>query len=131
MINLVWNTTGYLWNGAVFPGNPDENSRNIEDVVRIAVTSPDEMASDTDRVTRLFQQSKDYPPLFKKAFGTDVITFKNIERAIAQFVRTLVSADSKFDRYLKGEVDLSDEEKGWVCPLYDGTGWRLFSLPWR
>ena len=35
---------------------------------------------------------------------------KNISRAIAQFVRTLVSADSKFDKYMRGEVQLSQQE---------------------
>ena len=52
----------------------------------------------------------DYPDLFEKAFCSRDITFINIERAIAQFVRSLVSADSKFDRYLRGEEQLSQDE---------------------
>ena len=48
--------------------------------------------------------------MFKAAFGSDVITFKNIARAIAQFIRTLISSDSKFDKYLRGETQLSSSE---------------------
>ncbi len=48
--------------------------------------------------------------MFEKAFGSRDITFVNIERAIAQFVRSLVSSDSKFDRYLRGETQLSQDE---------------------
>jgi cytochrome c peroxidase len=48
--------------------------------------------------------------LFEKAFGSREITFVHIEKAIAQFVRSLVSADSKFDRYLLGEEELTEDE---------------------
>ncbi|HDO27691.1 MAG TPA: cytochrome-c peroxidase [Bacteroidetes bacterium] len=109
-INLVWNFTGYLWDGAVYPDNPDENMRNIEDIVRLGVTSKHELDGDTARTAALFQSIPGYPELFKKAFGSDKVTFKNIGRAIAQFVRTLISANSKFDKYMRGEVQLSQSE---------------------
>ena len=48
--------------------------------------------------------------LFEKAFGSRHITFVDVEKAIAQFVRSLVSTDSKFDRYLLGEEDLTEDE---------------------
>lgn len=109
-INLVWNFTGYLWDGSVYPDNPDENMRNIEDIVRLGVISKHELNGDTARTAALFQSIPGYPELFKKAFGSDKVTFKNIERAIAQFVRTLISANSKFDKYMRGEVQLSQSE---------------------
>lgn len=110
LVNLVWNHSGYGWNGFIYPGNPRPDLQNIEDFVRIAVIAPDEMNGDTLRVKRLFQSLKGYPELFGKAFGSETITFKNIERAIAQFVRTLVSADAPFDRYLRGQYQLSPSE---------------------
>ncbi len=110
LINLVWNRTGYEWNGAVFPSNEQKGLRNIEDIVRLAVTADDEIAGDTARVKALFQSLDGYPELFAKAFGSDRVTFKNIERAIAQFVRTLISANSKFDKYMRGELQLSQSE---------------------
>jgi cytochrome c peroxidase len=111
MINLVWVNNGYLWNGSLCDGNPLKSSRQLEDVVWMAITSPSEMAGDTNRSKALIQNTKGYPELFKKAFGSDVVTVKNMGRAIAQFVRTLISADSKFDRFLNGKTDLSENER--------------------
>ena len=101
LVNLAWNTTGLGWNGGV---------TTLEDMVLAAVTSPVEINADTNQVVRYLQKTDDYPELFYKAFGSREITFINIERAIAQFVRSLVSADSKFDRYLRGEEQLTQDE---------------------
>ena len=115
MINLVWNFSGYGWNGFIWPENPNPDFRNIEDMVRAAVTAKDEIDGDTNRTKALFQSIQGYPELFGRAFGSDQITFKNIEKAIAQFVRTLISANSKFDRYLRGEEQLNQSElQGYV-----------------
>jgi cytochrome c peroxidase len=110
LINLVWNHSGYGWNGFVHKDNQDANLRNIEDFVRLAVIAEDELNADTTSVKQLFQQIEGYPELFFRAFGSNTITFKNIERAIAQFIRTLISANSKFDRYLVGQEQLSGPE---------------------
>ncbi len=110
LINLVWNQQGYLWNGMVYKDNPNAASRNIEDIVYMGVTAPHEIASDSIRVKTYLQTIPGYPELFKKAFGSDKITFKNVSKAIAQFIRTLVTADSKFDKYLRGEQTLTTQE---------------------
>lgn len=101
LVNLAWNTTGLGWNGGV---------ATLEDMVLAAVTDPNEINGDTMQIVRKLQTTEDYPPLFEKAFGSRIVTFVNIERAIAQFVRSLVSADSKFDRYLRGEEQLTQNE---------------------
>ena len=101
LINLAWNRTGLGWNGGV---------ATLEDMVLAAVTSPVEINADTNQVVKYLQKTDDYPELFYKAFGSRDITFVNVERAIAQFVRSLVSSDSKFDRYLLGEEELTEEE---------------------
>ncbi len=110
MINLVWNSTGYGWNGFLYPDNPDPQLRNLEDFVRLAVLASDEMDGDTTRIKNLFQSLNGYPELFEKAFGSSQITFTHIEKAIAQFIRTLISADSRFDKYMRGELQLSPSE---------------------
>ena len=102
LINLAWNRTGLGWNGGV---------ATLEDMVLAAVTSPVEINADTNQVVKYLQNTDDYPELFYKAFGSREITFVNVERAIAQFVRSLVSADSKFDHYLCGEEELTEEEQ--------------------
>lgn len=110
LINLVWNPNGYLWNGSIRKDNPDKSRRNIEDLVWMGVVAPHEMHGDTNRTKALIQQIPGYPEMFGKAFGSQEVTMKNISRAIAQFIRTLVSSDSKFDRYMRGEEQLSQQE---------------------
>lgn len=110
LINLVWNTSGFLWNGSVRPGNPDRSRRNIEDLVWMGIVAPHEMNSDTNRAKALIQQSPGYPELFEKAFGSDDVTVDRMGKAIAQFIRTFVSADAKFDKYMRGELQLSPSE---------------------
>ncbi|MDR1739439.1 MAG: hypothetical protein LBR45_01605, partial [Bacteroidales bacterium] len=48
--------------------------------------------------------------LFKAAFGTETVTADRICKAIAQFTRTLVSANSRFDRFVSGTGTLTEEE---------------------
>lgn len=110
LINLVWNENGYMWNGAVSLNSSDKNKRSIEDFVRMGVTARHEMGGDTNRTKNLIQSIPGYPELFEKAFGSKTVTFKNISRAIAQFVRTLVSSNSRFDRYMLGEEQLTTSE---------------------
>ena len=101
LINLVWNTTGLGWQSQV---------ATLEDMVYAAYTDPMELNADTAAVARELQQSEVYPELFKKAFGTDRVSFVLVEKAIAQYVRSLVFSNSKFDRYLRGEEQLSQDE---------------------
>jgi len=110
LINLVWNSSGYLWNGFISSENPLPQYRNIEDLVWMGIVAEHEMFSDTNTAKQTIQNIPGYPELFKKAFGSDVVTVKNMSRAIAQFIRTLITSDSKFDKYMKGEVQLSQSE---------------------
>ena len=48
--------------------------------------------------------------IFKRAFNIDYIDSVHVAKAIAQFERTLVSANSRYDKYIRGEVILTDEE---------------------
>jgi len=123
MINLVWTNHGYLWNGMVAEDNPQAGYRNLEDVVGMAIISSQEIHGDTNRTKIMIQQLKGYPGLFSKAFGSSVITEKNIARAIAQFIRTLISADSKFDRFMEGKVQLTGSElNGYVLFMTEQGG---------
>lgn len=110
MINLVWNHSGYLWNGFVSPDNPNPHYQKLEDLVWMGVVAEHEMNSDTITSKAMIQSIPEYAELFRQAFGSDEVTMKNIGRAIAQFVRTLISANAKFDRYMRGEVQLTTSE---------------------
>jgi cytochrome c peroxidase len=123
MINLVWTNHGYAWNGMVYENNPKPGYRTLEDMVGIVIGLPDEIHGDTNRTKAMIQQIKGYPDLFNKAFGSSVVTEKNIARAIAQFIRTLISSNSKFDQYMQGKVQLSGSElNGYVLFMTEQGG---------
>ena len=110
MINLVWNMNGYLWNGKISNDNPNTSFRNIEDLVWMGVLAPHEMNGDTNRTKAVIAAIPGYPEMFKKAFGSEEVTMKRISMAVAQFVRTLISYNAKFDRYMRGEEQLTASE---------------------
>ena len=49
------------------------------------------------------QATSEYPELFEQAFGSAIITREFVVKAIAQFERTLISGNSRFDKYLLGD----------------------------
>lgn len=115
LINLVFNHEGYFWNGMIYTQNPNINRRNIEDIVTMGITAQHEMNSSVEKAVAAIKTDAKYPPMFKKAFGSEEITIDRIEKAIAQFLRTLISANSRFDRYLSGEEVLSEQElRGYI-----------------
>lgn len=128
LVNLVFNHNGYLWNGLIssennnlgnpnygVPANPQYHYRNLESLVWMAIAAPHEFNGNIERTVKTIASIPIYPPMFKAAFGTEEVTYDRISKAIAQFVRTLISSNSKFDKYLRGETNLtSDELMGYV-----------------
>lgn len=101
LINLVWNPGTYGWNGSI---------TSIEQDVLAVITDPTEFNSSIQAVEKTIGAIQGYREMFKKAFGSEEVNADRISKAIAQFVRILISADSKFDKYLRGEVQLSASE---------------------
>jgi len=110
LVNLVFYHEGYFWNGLISNDNSTAGQRTIEDVVLMAITAEDEMCGTTAGAVAAIKSDSKYPPLFKKAFGTEEITIERIQMAIAQYVRSLVCGNSKFDRYLQGKEQLTPQE---------------------
>ena len=103
LINLVWNNSGYFWNGRIQEGN-------IEQTVPMAITAPHEMDGNINKAVRLIKSDARYREMFYRAFGTTEINIDLISKAIAQFVRSLVSFNSRFDRFMAGELTLTPQE---------------------
>ncbi|MCL2130994.1 MAG: hypothetical protein FWH36_00845 [Lentimicrobiaceae bacterium] len=115
LCNLIFNHNGYFWNGSIRKSNPNPQQRTLEDVVYMGVVAPHEMNSTMERCVKTIASINLYPPKFKAAFGTEDVTAERIQKAIGQFIRTLASSNSKFDRYVRGEIQLSAEElQGYV-----------------
>jgi len=114
LINLGW-ASSFFWDGRAV---------SLEDQIRDPVPHPDEMNLPwAQAVERLQNDNTDtnYRSLFFDAFGTTEITEDLVVKAIAQFIRTMISADSKFDRWRRGELELTDSEyNGYQMFLREG-----------
>lgn len=102
LFNLAWNyDEKFFWDGNTF---------SLEHQAFVPVTDPIEMKSTWAEVESKLQQHTEYPSLFEQAFGTTDIDSSLVTKAIAQFERTLISSNSKFDKFLLGELNLTPEE---------------------
>lgn len=102
LFNLAWNyDETFFWDGREL-----SLERQSFDPIR----NPIEMHETLENVVQKLQQDPTYPPLFERAFGTPTIDSVSISKALAQFERTIISANSKFDKYLLGQESLSPQE---------------------
>ncbi|MEZ4875382.1 MAG: cytochrome c peroxidase [Flavobacteriaceae bacterium] len=102
LFNLAWNyNETFFWDG---------RANSLEEQAFEPITNPVEMANTWPNAVASLQNNSQYPPLFEKAFGTSTIDSVLVTKAIAQFVRTLVSANSRFDQYQRGEIELTPSE---------------------
>jgi cytochrome c peroxidase len=100
LANLMWGPQHFFWNG---------RADSLEQQALIPIRDSDEMNQDLDQLVEELQADERYPALFRRAYGE--ISAENIARALASFERMLVSADSRYDRFLRGEIKLSSEEE--------------------
>lgn len=102
LFNLAWNYgQSFFWDGA---------ASSLEEQISDPITNPIEMNSTWEGVVATLKSSSEYPDMFRKAFNTTEIDSALVSKAIAQFLRTLVSGNSKFDKHLLGEETLTESE---------------------
>jgi cytochrome c peroxidase len=82
-----------------FPGSFfwDTRARSLEDQVLMPIQDPVEMGLTLDLLVERVKNQSYYPELFEKAFDSTEVTSGRIAKALAQFVRSIVSVDAKFD----------------------------------
>jgi len=100
IINAGWNNSNF-WDGRAI---------SLEDQAFEPVTNPIEMHDTWPNVENKLNENDEYKQLFKQAFNIDYIDSNHVVMALAQFERTLISANSKFDRYIRGEDQLTSSE---------------------
>jgi len=100
LINIGWNTS-FNWDGS---------SLSLEEQAFEPVTNQIEMHNSWSNVEIALNLDADYLGLFKEAFNIDYIDSNHVVKAIAQYERTLISANSKLDRYLNNEDQLTISE---------------------
>jgi cytochrome c peroxidase len=100
LANVLW-TRKFFWDGRV---------TGLEEQAAVPLTNPHEMGQSLIVSAKKLADSKQYPALFKIVYGDEAITGDRIVKAIAQFERTLISADSKYDQYLRGAYQPTPQE---------------------
>ena len=89
LVNLRFYKSGkFFW---------DERANSLEDQVLMPIEDPVEMGHSLAMLVKQLQKDAIYPPLFREAFGTPEVTEQRLARALAQFIRSMVSVRSRYD----------------------------------
>jgi cytochrome c peroxidase len=100
LANLLW-VRNFFWDG---------RSASLEEQALVPLADPHEMGQSLAISATKLRKTSVYPTLFKNAFGSSAINESEITKALAQFERTLVSANSKYDQYLQEKYVLTERE---------------------
>lgn len=105
VMNAAWSDE-FMWDGGI----------NKLDLLPIApIENPVEMDLEFAIAVQRIKNSTDYPPLFKTAFGSNEVTGPRLLQALSQFMNMVISANSKYDKWKRGEGGVtlsSDEQEG-------------------
>lgn len=94
----------------------DGRAKDLEEQAKGPVQNPVEMHNTPKNVEATLSSMPEYVAAFEKAFPGDkpAVSFDNMARALQAFESTLITPDSRFDLYLKGDDNALDakEKKG-------------------
>lgn len=97
LFNLAWAGQGLFWDGG---------AKNLESQAFGPLTSEDEMHQDLYELEAELKAVPDYVNRFKLVFKQEIRS-ADVVKALSQFQRTLISANSRYDQYLRKEAMLS------------------------
>ena len=90
LVNVRYHSSGKMfW---------DERAESLEEQVLMPIQDPLEMGNSLPKLVAMLSKDPLYRPLFEDAFGDDRVTPDRIARALAQFVRSIVSFQSRYDK---------------------------------
>ncbi len=99
--NLAWMPLLH-WDGGI---------NHIEVQPLAPLTATNEMAETLENVLTKLKNDAAYPELFRKAFGNTEINSQKMLKAIAQFMGSMVSSNSKYDKVQRGETTFTATEQ--------------------
>lgn len=104
LFNLAWYKE-FMWDGGV---------NHIEVQPFAPIENPVEMDETLLSVIQKLNASSDYKKMFKAAYSVDSASTKYMALAISQFMAMMISADSKYDKFIRNEENLTaDENEGY------------------
>lgn len=103
-MNLAWHKNGLFWDG---------RAQLVRDQALKPIQDPLEMNESLANVVAKLSAEKKYTDQFIRAFGDATVNEARIGLAIEQFEFTMISNDSKFDRWQRGTTSFTAaEERG-------------------
>lgn len=100
LANLLW-ARKFFWDGRV---------ASLEDQAGVPLSNPHEMGQSLAVSSQKLSETKQYPAIFKVVYGDTNITGDRIVKAIAQFERTLISDNSRYDQYMRNAYTPTKDE---------------------
>jgi cytochrome c peroxidase len=100
LTNLMWGPRHFFWNG---------RSASLEEQALVPIQHQDEMDQDLEDLLGELASDPEYVRQFAAAYGD--ISAESLASALASFERTLISSNSRYDQFLRGERQLSDLEE--------------------
>jgi cytochrome c peroxidase len=101
LMNLAWQKH-FMWDGAI---------NNLDMQSLAPISHPAEMASSLNEVVVKLNRSNLYKKLFFRAYNDSVATGEHTLKAIAQFMLTLVSSNSKYDKVMNKKAEFTVQEQ--------------------
>lgn len=101
IFNMAWHENEFFWDG---------RAHLLRDQALLPIQDSLELNETLANVIAKLQNLPYYKDQFVRAFGSEEITALKISLALEQFMLTIVSNNSKYDKYLAGEVALSTSE---------------------
>ena len=101
IFNMAWHTNQFFWDG---------RSDLLRDQALLPIQDPLEMNETLENVVVKLTASQQYKDQFIRAFGSNEINPERISLALEQFMLTIVSANSKYDKYQAGIAELTESE---------------------
>ncbi|MDR6158409.1 cytochrome c peroxidase [Chryseobacterium sp. SLBN-27] len=109
LMNLAW-SRDLMWDGSV---------HHIDAQAISPIENPLEMDEKLSHVVSKLNHSKKYRGLFYRAYGDSTATGERTLKSLSQFLLTLVSCDSKYDRVMRHEEKFNE---------YEQKGYQLFKV---
>ena len=104
VFNMAWNTNEFFWDG---------RAHLLRDQSLLPIQDELEMDETLENVVSKLSATQKYKDQFKRSFGTDEINEFKISLALEQFMNSIVSNDSKFDKVEAGtETFTTSEQRG-------------------
>lgn len=109
LMNLAWSKS-FMWDGAI---------HHLDVQALAPITNHNEMDEKLENIVTKLKSNEDYVRFFSTAFDDGAITGQHVLQSLSQFMLTLISKDSKYDRVMRKEPGVSFNE-------YEARGYEVF-----